>query len=127
MLQSTEELREVAAAYRKERQALALLWISMLLNDVNGLWRFRRFLVRNGVPATMGEEMQILSDAVRATLFLSFLRIVILTCGPFAFSGAARNAQQVVQKMSHSSASILNRLPRHGWPEIERAWHKGLA
>jgi hypothetical protein len=127
MLQSTEELREVAAAYRKERQALALLWISMLLNDVNGLWRFRRFLVRNGVPATMGEEMQILSDAVRATLFLSFLRMVILTFGPFALSGAARNAQYVVQKMSHSSASILNRLPRHGWPEIERAWHKGLA
>jgi len=127
MLLSAAELREVAAAYRKERQALALLWISLLLNDVNGLWRFRRFLVRNGVPATMGEEMQILADAVRAVAFLSFLRIVIITFGPFAFSGAARNAQQVVEKMSHSSASVLNRLPRHGWPEIERAWHKGLA
>ena len=126
MLLSTAELREVAAEYRKERQALALLWISLLLNDVNGLWRFRRFLVRNGVPATMGEEIQILSDALRATLFLSFLRIVILTFGPFAFSGAARNAHQVVEKMSHSSASVLNRLPRHGWPEIERAWHKGV-
>jgi len=127
MLQSSAELREVAAAYRKERQALALLWISLLLNDVNGLWRFRRFLVRNGVPATMGDEMQILTDAVRAMLFLSFLRIVILTFGPFAFSGAARNARQMVEKMSHSSASVLNRLPRHGWPEIERTWHKGLA
>jgi hypothetical protein len=127
MLRSTAELQEVAAAYRKERQALALLWISLLLNDVNGLWRFRRFLVRNGVPATMGEELQILSDAVRATLFLSFLRVVILTFGPFAYSGAARNAQHVVEKMSHSSASVLNRLPQHGWPEIERAWHKGLA
>jgi hypothetical protein len=127
MLRSTAELQEVAAAYRRERQALALVWISLLLNDVNGLWRFRRFLVRNGVPATMGEELQILSDAVRATLFLSFLRIVILTFGPFAFSGAARNAQHVVEKMSHSSASVLDRLPRHGWPEIERAWHKGLA
>jgi hypothetical protein len=127
MLRSTVELQEVAAVYRKERQAIALLWISLLMNDVNGLWRFRRFLVRNGVPATMGEELQILSDAVQATLFLSVLRLVILTFGPFAFSGAARNAQQVVEKMSHSSASVLNRLPRHGWPEIERAWHKGLA
>jgi hypothetical protein len=127
MLLSAAELREVAAAYRKERQALALLWVSLLLNDVNGLWRFRRFLVRNGVPATMGEEIQILSEALRATLFLSFLRIVILTFGPFAFSGAARNAQHVVERMSYSSASVLNRLPQHGWPEIERAWHKGLA
>jgi hypothetical protein len=127
MLQSSPELREVAAAHRKERQALALLWISLLLNDVNHLWRFRRFLVRSGVPATAGEEMQILSDAVQAMLFLGFLRIVILTLGPFAFSGAARNAQQVVEKMSHSSANVLGRLPRHGWSEIERAWHKGLA
>ena len=126
MLESSAELQEVAAAYRKERQALALLWISMLLNDVSHLWRFRRFLVRSGVPATVSEEMQILLDAVQATLFLSFLRIVISTLGPFAFSGAARNAQQVVEKMSHSSASVLNRLPRQGWPEIERAWHKGL-
>lgn len=127
MLRSTAELREVAAVYRQERQALALLWISLLLNDVNGLWRFRRFLVRSGVRATVGEELQILSEAVRATLFLNFLRIVILTFGPFAFSGAARNAQRMVEKMSQSSASVLDRLPRHGWPEIERAWHKGLA
>lgn len=125
MLRSTAELREVAAAYRKERQALALLWISLLLNDVNGLWRFRRFLVRNGVPATAGEEAQILSDAVRATLFLGFLRIVIITFGPFAFSGAARSAERMVERMSRSSARVLDRLPRHGWPEIERAWHKG--
>ncbi len=127
MLHATDELREVAAAYRKERRTLALLWISLLRNDVNALWRFRRFLVRNGVAATVGEEMQILTDAVRATLFLSFLRIVILTFGPFAFSGAARNARQMVEKMSQSSASVLNRLPRHGWPEIERAWQKGVA
>ncbi len=127
MLRSTAPLREVAAAYRKERQTLALLWISLLLNDVNALWRFRRFLVRNGVQATVGEEAQILSDAVRAMLFLSFLRIVIITFGPFAFSGAARSAQRMVEKMSRSSASVLDRLPRHGWPEIERAWHKGLA
>ena len=127
LLRATAELREVASIYRQERQALALLWISLLLNDVNTLWRFRRFLVRNGVAATVGEEMQILSDAVQATLFLSFLRLVVLTFGPFAFSGAARNARQMVEKMSQSSASVLNRLPRHGWPEIERAWQKGVA
>jgi hypothetical protein len=71
--------------------------------------------------------MQILSDAVQATLFLSFLRIVVLIFGPFALSGGARNARQMVERMSRSSASILNRLPRHGWPEIERAWQKGVA
>ena len=127
MLRGTAELREVAAAYRKERQALALIWISLLRNDVQGLWRFRRFLVRNGVQATMGEETRILADAVRATLFLSFLRVVIVTFGPFAFSGAARNAHRMVERMSETSASVLDRLPRHGWPEIERAWQKGIA
>ena len=127
LLAGNPDLRDVAAAYRKERQTLALLWISLLRNDVNGLWRFRRFLVRNGVPATMNEEIQILYDAARATMFLSTLRIVVLTFGPFAFSGTARSAHRIVEKMSESSASLLDRLPRHGWPEIERAWHKGLA
>jgi hypothetical protein len=127
MLSGTPELHEVAAAYRKERQALALVWISLLRNDVNDLWRFRRFLVRNGVPATMGEEMHILSDAVRATLFLGFLRVVITTFGPFAFSGAARNAHRMVEQMSEASARVLDRMPRHGWPEIERAWQKSAA
>jgi hypothetical protein len=127
MLVGTAELREVAAAYRKERQTLALVWISLLRSDVNGLWRFRRFLVRSGVPATMGEELQILSDAVRAMLFLSMLRIVIMTFGPFAFSGAARSAHRTVEKMSEASARVLDRLPRHGWAEIERAWQKGAA
>lgn len=127
MLRATAELREVAAAYRKERQALALIWIAMLRSDVQGLWRFRRFLVRNGVAATLSEETRIVSDAVRAMLFLSFLRVVILTFGPFAFSGAARNAHRMVERMSEASANVLDRLPRHGWPEIERAWQKGLA
>lgn len=127
LLWNTPELREIAVAYRKERQALALTWISLLNNDVRGLWRFRRFLVRNGAPATPGEELQILSDAIRATLFLSLLRLVIVTCGPFALSGAARNAHRTVERMSLTSAKFLDRMPRHGWPDIERAWQKGAS
>jgi hypothetical protein len=127
MLNSTAELREVAALYRKERQVLALLWISLLQEDVNGLWRFRRFLVRNGVPATLREEVQILSAAIRAVLFLTFLRAIVRTMGPFAFSGGAQDARLLVEKMSYASASVLGRLPRNGWPEIERNWQKSLA
>src|ERR1700722_483913 len=127
MLNATAELREVAARYRKERQGLALGWISLLLSDVHGLWRFRRFLVRSGVPATLNEEIQILSDAVQAMVFLSFLRVIIHTFGPFAFSGAARNAQGMVEKMSYTSAHVLDRLPQHGGYKIGRNWHKGLA
>ena len=82
---------------------------------------------RSGVPATLNEEIQILSDAVQAMVFLSFLRVIIHTFGPFAFSGAARNAQGMVEKMSYTSAHVLERLPQHGWPEIERNGHKGLA
>ena len=127
MLNSTAELRELAALYRKERQALVLLWISLLQDDVNGLWRFRRFLVRHGVPATLREEIQILYAAVRAVLFLNFLRVTVRTMGPFALSGAAQNARGLVERMSYASAAVLGRLPRNGWPEIERNWHKSLA
>jgi hypothetical protein len=127
MLRSTAELRGLAAHYRKERQALALVWISLLLNDVHDLWRFRRFLVRSGVPATLREELDILSSATQAILFLSFLRIVVRTFGPFAFSGVAQNASRMVEAMSYASANVLDRLPRHGWPEIERNWQKSLA
>jgi len=127
MLQATPELREVARVFRKERQAMALLWVDLLLEDVDSLWRFRRFLVRNGVHAKLGEEFQILLTAITAVLFLHFLRIVLRFAGPFALAGAARGARRLVEKMSYASAGVLDRLPRAGWAEIERGWLNSLA
>src|SRR5580704_11916886 len=83
MLRATPELRGVTATFRKDRQTLALAWIALLLDDVYSLWRFRRFLVRNGVQAKISEEFQILQTAIGAVLFLNFLRIFVRIAGPF--------------------------------------------
>src|ERR1700688_1559062 len=50
ILLSNPDLRQVAKRFREERKDLAILWISSLLVDLKRLWRFRRFLIRRGVP-----------------------------------------------------------------------------
>ena len=127
MLQSSPELGEVTDIFRKERRAMALLWTSLLLADVTSLWRFRRFLVRNGAPASLGEELQILQTAVLAVLFLSSLQLFLRFAGPVAVGGAARRARRMVERLSYSSARALDRMPRAGWAEVERDWQKSLA
>jgi hypothetical protein len=99
----------------------------LLLEDVQALWRFRRFLVRNGVQAKLGEELQILQTAIAAVLFLNFLRVFLHLAGPFALAGAARQARGLVEKMSYASAGALDRMPRTGWADVERDWLKNLA
>jgi hypothetical protein len=122
MLQSTAELRELANTFRRDRQAMALQWTGLLLDDVNNLWRFRRYLVRNGVRASLGEELQIFQTAATAVIFLNCLRVTLRVAGPFAFAGAARRARRMVEKMSLTSAGVLDRLPRAGWADLERGW-----
>jgi len=70
---------------------------------VQNLWRFRRFLVRNGVHAKIGEELQILQTAILAVLFLNLLRILLRVAGPFALAGAAGQARRLVERMSYAS------------------------
>ncbi len=127
MLRSTAELRQVTSVFRRERQELALLWISLLLDDVQTLWRFRRFLVRNAIHAKVGEELQILQTAIGAVAFLSLLRISVHLAGPFALAGGARRARRLVERMSYASAGVLDRMPRAGWADVERDWLKSLA
>ena len=127
MLRTTPELRKATALFRKERQTLALLWVGLLLQDVNSLWRFRRFLVRNGVRAGVGEELQILQTAIAAVVFLNFLRIFLRIAGPSTLAGAAGHARRMVESISYASAGVLDRLPQAGWDDVERDWLKSLA
>jgi hypothetical protein len=126
LLKSTPELAQVAKSFRKERKALVLLWISLLQQDVKSLWRFRRFLVRSGVPATFGEEADIFGTAILAILSLHFLYAFVWVLGPFAFSGVTRSIRSLVEGVSSASARILERLPQSGWPEVERHWLESL-
>jgi hypothetical protein len=122
LLQSNPDLRQVAARYRKDRRELALLWINVLLKDLQALWRFRRFVIQRGAPTKFSEEWAVLRSFVVAVMFLNLVKLSVLSLGPFAFSRMARRACRPVDAMSQAAASVLGRIPSAGWADLERAW-----
>jgi hypothetical protein len=127
LLCSNLYLQEVAKRFRKERQELALVWISMLQADLRTLLRFHRFLIRRGASAQVQEELQILGTYVASVVLLSMLKTSVYAMGPFALSRTTRRARALVDKMSNTAAQTLGRIPQAGWPELERSWGNGLA
>ena len=105
---------------------LVLLWISLLLQDVKSLWRFRRFLVCSGAPATLSEEAEIFGTAILAITSLNSMYVFVYVFGPFALSDATRSLRSLVERVSSASALVLERMPQSGWPEVERNWQKSL-
>ena len=121
LLTSNPYLQEVAKRFRRERQTLAVAWISMLQADLKTLWRFHRFLIRQGAPAHFQEEFQILQTYIVSVVLLSMFKILVATGGNFALSRSARRAERLVGKMSTAVANGLGRIPQAGWPELERS------
>lgn len=122
LLTSNPYLREVASRFRRERQELAIAWISMLQGDLKTLWKFHRFLIRRGAPAQFGEELEILQTYVLSVVLLAVLKTLIRAGGPFALPRAARHARRLVDRMSEAAASSLGRIPQTVWPEVGRSW-----
>ena len=120
-------LQEVAKRFRKEREELALTWISMLQTDLRTLLRFHRFLISRGAPSKFQEELEILGTYVASVVLLSMLKASIHAAGPFALCRTSRWARRLVARMSHTTAQTLGRIPAVGWPELERSWGSGLA
>jgi hypothetical protein len=127
ILLATPELHRIAKKLRKERQELVLLWISVLQNDLITLLRFRRFLIRRGVPVGLQEELQTLQRFVLTLVVLNTLKISIRMVGPFALPSTTRHAGRLVDRMSRGVALVLSRIPAAGWPEIERTWIRSAA
>jgi hypothetical protein len=119
---SNPDLHKVATQFRKERQELALLWISLLLGDLKTLWRFRRFLIRQGVAATLREEFRTVRVFVLSLALLSAMKASIWICGPFVFARVTRRARFGVEQLSYATADLLGRVPQTGWAELERNW-----
>ncbi len=124
---SNPDLRRLAERLRSDRRQLALMWVSLLQNDLITLWRFRRFLIQRGVPSTVKEVLRTLQALVLSLVLLNFIRFSIHTAGPFALPRAARQAGQLVDSMSKGAALVLGRIPAAGWAEIERSWVKSAA
>ena len=127
LLCSNIYLQEVAKSFRKERQELAITWISMLQTDLRTLLRFHRFLISRGAPSKFQEELEILGTYVASVVLLSMLKTSIYAVGPFALCRTSRCARRLVDRMSHTAAQTLGRIPAVGWPELERNWESGLA
>jgi hypothetical protein len=124
---SNPDLRRLAERLRGERKQLALMWISLLQNDLITLWQFRRFLIQRGVPSTLKEELGTLQALALSLVLLNFIKLSIRTVGPFALPRATRQAGQLVDSMSKGAAVVLGRIPAAGWAEIERSWANSAA
>ena len=126
-LRSQPALRGTARKLRQDRRELSLLWIGLLRNDLKSLYRFRRFLVRNGAAAGLNEEVKIFGAFVLTLLLLEWGALVVRVAGPFALRGMGRRVRAAVELMSYAPALALSRIPRQGWPELQRNWAAGAA
>jgi hypothetical protein len=127
LLCSNIYLQGVAKRFRKERQELAIIWISMLQTDLRTLLRFHRFLISRGASSRFQEELEILGTYVASVVLLSMLKTSIYTVGPFALCRVNRCVRGLVDRMSKTTAQTLSRIPAVGWPELERSWGSALA
>jgi hypothetical protein len=127
VLRSNPKLHRVAKRFRRERHELAILWVSSLLADLRTLRSFRKFLVRRGVRTNFPEELQIAQAYSFALILLNLLRVSIWIGGPFLLTSMTRRADNLVEKVSNGAASVLVRVPKSGWAEIERSWVKSVA
>lgn len=122
MLQSHRELRRVARELRRDRRNIVLLWLRLLQEDILNLWRFRRLLIRSGVPTGIAEEFRIGMGSILVLAFLLVLRIVVTVGGPFAFAQLTRFARQQVEGIYEICAGILIRVPQGTLAGIESQW-----
>src|SRR5713226_7609927 len=56
-LRTRPELKSVREMFWRDRRRIVLMWLDELRKDVHILWKFRRFLVRNGLLVTFREEV----------------------------------------------------------------------
>lgn len=127
MLRSRAGLRTLARQLRDDRRRIVLSWLDSLQEDLGTLWRFRRFLVRNGVSVTFREEIHIASTAMLALFSLLYLRVLVSFAGPFAVRSSLFAARYPVERASQLCANLLSRLPATNRQEVEQKWIKGVA
>lgn len=121
-LRTRIELKSVSQRFRRDRTRIALLWLDELQTDLRTLWEFRRFLVRNGLQATLREEAGVASAAFAALVYLEIARSAVSILGPFALSGAMRKAGLLLQLLTRRSVTPLSRVEAARRAEIEERW-----
>ena len=125
-LRSRPELKSVSEMFRRDRRRIVLMWLDELRKDVHILWKFRRFLVRNGLLVTFREEAGIVFAGLLALLYLKVVRAAVFFFGPFALHGTLGNARLLVEWLSTWGLAPLARVPAARMAEIEQRWTQQL-
>ena len=126
-LRTRRELKSVRKKFWRDRRRIVLLWLAELQKDVHILWKFRRFLVRNGLQVTFREEAGVVFVALLALLSLEVVRAAVFIFGPFALHGALGNARLLVERLSTWGIAPLARVPAARKAEIDQKWQQLLA
>ncbi len=127
LIVSRAELRGLRNQLRGDRRELVQTWLALLAEDVKTLWRFRRFLARQGIAVGVFEEARVATTAALALFWLIALRFLVACLGPFAVANLLGRARGLVEATLHLSAHRLGQLPQAAWPEVQRRWSEEAA
>lgn len=112
----------VAGAVADERRRLALLWLRLLRDDVQTLWRFRRLLAVHGVSAGPADEFRVALSGFAAVTAINCLRVAVALAGPFAVAQFCQAGRSRVEAIWHVSAALFGRVPAGQLAEFEQRW-----
>lgn len=126
LLSARRELRSVRAKLWRERRKIALLCLADVQNDADVLWRFRRFLVRNGLPVTFQDEAGILVAFLLLLSCLLISRSSVFFCGPFFSLRVIRATAVANERFSHRCDRLVSRMPREKRLELEQKWSQEI-
>lgn len=116
-------LSAVARGLLRDRRRLVNLWLAQLQRDVLTLWRFRRFLSRQGVTAGAREELSIAFSACSLLLILFLVRVTVTVAGPFALTGFLNAVPRLADTTRTACARAFAQLPASRAAEVRAAWH----
>ena len=125
-LSTRPELKSVRKMFWRDRRRIVLMWLGELRKDVHILWKFRRFLVRNGLLVTFREEAGVVLASLLALLYLKVVRAGVFIFGPFALHGTLGHARLLVERLSNWGVVPLARVPAARKAEIEQRWTQQL-
>jgi hypothetical protein len=112
----------LANAVREERRRLALLWLRLLRDDVNTLWRFRRMMAAHGSSAGAAGELRLALAGAAAIGLIYLLRLAVTAAGPFQTATICRASRNRVEMIWQACAGLFGRIPAEHAGEFERAW-----
>jgi hypothetical protein len=120
------ELKSVSTRFRKERRRIVLMWLQELRRDLRLVWEFRKFLVRNGLPVTLRDELAVGLTAFAALTYIGILSLTVFVVGPFVPRGVLRKVRAPVERLSIQSAALLSRTTNKTRLQIEEMWAQHL-